>query len=157
MYQFIWQTYILNIIVNDKIHLLCYVGSTVTFEYTGSVKCILKVSKRVNPNIHFTYEKEVESKLFVMVEMAADLYSKFIENQLIVMFTSTATLFYQIMKKELIFKRFKRIKQWYLKYTIPVRKQDQNLLSQIRPFLNTCMTSNIVYIGNCPTKISLDG
>ena len=86
-------------------------GSTVTFEYTGFVKCILKVSKRVNPNIHFTYEKEVESKLFVMVEMAADLYSKFIENQLIVMFTSTATLFYQIMKKELIFKRFKRIKQ----------------------------------------------
>ena len=87
-------------------------GSTVTFEYAGFVKCILKVSKSFNPNIHFTYEKEVESKLFVMVvEMAADLYSKFIENQLIVMFTSTATLFYQIMKKDLIFKRFKRIKQ----------------------------------------------
>ena len=34
--------------------------------------------------------------------------------------------------------------------------QDQNLLSKIRPFCKTHMTSSIVYIGNCPGESSLD-
>ena len=102
---------------------ICYAMWT-TLEYTEFIKCILKVLKSFNPNIHFTYEKEVESKLFVMCcskEMVADLCSKFMENQLIQMLTSTATLFYQMMKKCIFFKRFKRVKKKEIKKNFRIK------------------------------------